>query len=805
MFINYSNSTMADYIQDQNGPFLRIIEQPVKHVRFRYESDKGSHGGISGRKTKTYPTVKLENYNGNGNVFIQATVFTNEENPVKHIFELTGRNCKDGAYCEAMSSAKAAEFKSLAIRKKTKSEIRKEVTEKKRRKNSCISKAELAWSNTETFKNSNLMHSVKLCFEAFTNISSTPLCPPVFSEPIYDKKSSLHGDLHISRISHSSGSSEGNQEIILLCNKIDKDQIKIRFYETDEKNMVIWEGEGKFSAADVHHQVAIAFWTPPYKNTNGNGAKVFIELMRPIDGETSNCVTFTYICALNDTMSKKRKYNPLVNDSEMWSANLSPTEKMFCESESCKLNDDPPSSNVSEDLLGNQEDDLDIFESFDDFFLAQSSLPEIEVEPRNMEDFLEFLQNGKTDSLNPVETDAIAYGQPFETSCSEYFAGKPMNWASGKTEEGARRPDVEALPESYCPMKEEIVESVLTSRGSSFNMGKVSTLVGFLKMLAILHLSNGNVLLHLAVILSKESKFLVEIVLGLSKKAINRKNFRGHTPLQLAALYNKITIFKFLLSKGADVFSRDTEWNTVFHIVAKKNRPECLLYLLLHTKNKLPPDDMWNKEGLTPLHLAVIHGSNECVRLLLKYGWDCNIRDQKASRTPLHLAVQLQPSTVPLLLEHPFILVDVEDFKGHTPLQFAYLENSTNVIKQLLKTAADPGALCSEIEKKIEDLHLDTDCIKNVNISNRKSPDPNDINSDKNTRLYAMLDPPNDGWKQLGKYLGFDENVLNGIQLLSSSPAAKVIEKYWKINKSKDKLIQALELVGFVEAESLLK
>lgn len=44
------------------------------------------------------------------------------------------------------------------------------------------------------------------------------------------------------------------------------ENIKVRFYEVDENEEVVWEDFGRFSEADVHHQYAIALRTPPYKD-----------------------------------------------------------------------------------------------------------------------------------------------------------------------------------------------------------------------------------------------------------------------------------------------------------------------------------------------------------------------------------------------------------------------------------------------------------------------------------------------------------------------------------------------------------
>lgn len=60
-----------------------------------------------------------------------------------------------------------------------------------------------------------------------------------------------------------SGSDEKND-----FNSISLENIKIRFYELDDDDRLIWEDHGRFTEADVHHQYAIALKTPPYRKTN---------------------------------------------------------------------------------------------------------------------------------------------------------------------------------------------------------------------------------------------------------------------------------------------------------------------------------------------------------------------------------------------------------------------------------------------------------------------------------------------------------------------------------------------------------
>lgn len=86
---------------------------------------------------------------------------------------------------------------------------------------------------------------------------------PVISEPIFDKKAM--SELVITKLSHCSAPVSGGQEVILLCEKVAKEDIAVRFYE-EQAGQVVWEANGEFQHNNVHKQVAISFRTPEYKD-----------------------------------------------------------------------------------------------------------------------------------------------------------------------------------------------------------------------------------------------------------------------------------------------------------------------------------------------------------------------------------------------------------------------------------------------------------------------------------------------------------------------------------------------------------
>ena len=125
------------------------------------------------------------------------------------------------------------------------------------------------------------LNVVRLCFQVFIEGPekkkfTVPL-NPVVCDPIYDKSKSIDyqdhfhtfyhpeamSELTITKLSHCSGPVGGGNEVILLCDRVAKDDVQVRFYE-ERNGHLIWEALGDFQPNDVHKQVAICFRTPRY-------------------------------------------------------------------------------------------------------------------------------------------------------------------------------------------------------------------------------------------------------------------------------------------------------------------------------------------------------------------------------------------------------------------------------------------------------------------------------------------------------------------------------------------------------------
>lgn len=86
-----------------------------------------------------------------------------------------------------------------------------------------------------------------------------PLTEPVYSRPIYNSTSTPN--LSIADMSSYCSSIHGGAKILLFCEKVNKDDIAVRFFK-EISDKPVWEAYGTIQT--VHKQFGIAFTTPEY-------------------------------------------------------------------------------------------------------------------------------------------------------------------------------------------------------------------------------------------------------------------------------------------------------------------------------------------------------------------------------------------------------------------------------------------------------------------------------------------------------------------------------------------------------------
>ena len=118
-------------------------------------------------------------------------------------------------------------------------------------------------------------------------------------------------ELTITKLSHCSAPVTGGSEVILLCDRVTKDDVQVRFYE-ERNGRLVWEAFGDFQPNDVHKQVAICFRTPRYIDDSiQQSVTVQLQLRRPSDMQTSECRPFQFMPREVDPNGLSRKRQKL--------------------------------------------------------------------------------------------------------------------------------------------------------------------------------------------------------------------------------------------------------------------------------------------------------------------------------------------------------------------------------------------------------------------------------------------------------------------------------------------------------------
>ncbi|XP_039970878.1 embryonic polarity protein dorsal-like [Bactrocera tryoni] len=308
--------------------YIKIVEQPAsKAVRFRYECEGRTAGSIPGVNStpalRTYPTIEIVGYKGRSVCVVSCVSADPPYRPHPHT--LVGKKgCKSGVYTFSVNEVTMrAELCNLGIQCVKKKDIEASL---KVREEVRVDPFKTGFSHAKQPGSINI-NAVRLCFQVFIqgeNGHFTVPLKPVVTEPIYDKKSK--SDLVIREMC-SSGTVLGNTTIMLLCEKVTKEDIAVRFFE--EKNgAVVWQAYGEFDPSSVHKQTAIGLRTPQYHNTDiEEPVQVFVQLQRPSDGAVSEPCEFNYEPVKKTRLRRKCRLNDLTMTSLKVSENQTVTNK----------------------------------------------------------------------------------------------------------------------------------------------------------------------------------------------------------------------------------------------------------------------------------------------------------------------------------------------------------------------------------------------------------------------------------------------------------------------------------------------
>ncbi|KAJ6646146.1 Embryonic polarity protein dorsal [Pseudolycoriella hygida] len=298
-----------------------IVEEPQGSKKFRYsrEPPAGEIQGVNTtRENPTHPSIKIINYTGEASIYVSCVRKDEPYAPHPHI--LTGKDCANGVchisrFFTNANNPTILSFSGLRICCTKKDEIE---TRLRDRRNFRVNPFNVPNSVIDDVKSIN-MHGFRLCFQAI--IRPDPEKPnhkiqfrPKVSQPIMN--SAVYNELRIRNMCDPSSPSSGGKKILLFCNKISRDDIRIRFFEESVDKQEIWSEW--VHSQNIYNDNGIAFLTPAYRRINIETVHdVFMELVRPSDNARSNPVRFRYIPTNNINMTTTRKQNK-IDDLKDW-------------------------------------------------------------------------------------------------------------------------------------------------------------------------------------------------------------------------------------------------------------------------------------------------------------------------------------------------------------------------------------------------------------------------------------------------------------------------------------------------------
>ncbi|KAJ8026613.1 Transient receptor potential cation channel subfamily A member 1-like [Holothuria leucospilota] len=261
------------------------------------------------------------------------------------------------------------------------------------------------------------------------------------------------------------------------------------------------------------------------------------------------------------------------------------------------------------------------------------------------------------------------------------------------------------------------------------------------------------------------ANLMEKVFKDISAGGLEKLDEEHMTPLHYAVQHNHVEIVKILLEKGVDPNSHTEHKANPLHFAARYWRPikcvdinsnespgleqeeENMIIVLQKAGSDVNHTD---KDGMTPLHHAAIHGNDVAAYELLKCD---NIRieiQDKQNMTPLHVACTHGSTKIVSLLIDKGADICCKDDERNTPLHLACLSGYADIVKLLFSA----GVKQKKLKRMLKDtecnnhgtpLHLAVDNGKNeiIELCLQHNADVNAICGRRNTPLHAACDSNN--------------------------------------------------------------
>ncbi|KAL3865615.1 hypothetical protein ACJMK2_042987 [Sinanodonta woodiana] len=159
------------------------------------------------------------------------------------------------------------------------------------------------------------------------------------------------------------------------------------------------------------------------------------------------------------------------------------------------------------------------------------------------------------------------------------------------------------------------------------------------------------------------------------------------TPLHQAIIHKHEDVALFLIAEGADVNKIPTRkiHNSCLHVACQLGQAQ-VVDALLETNLQI---DLKNKNGVTPLHFALMFGNVEIAKKLIEKGCDINLSSGRLDKTPLHISSEMGSKTIAEILIEKGADPMAKDRKGHSPMHYASMNGEKDIVVMLMEQNAD--------------------------------------------------------------------------------------------------------------------
>lgn len=188
----------------------------------------------------------------------------------------------------------------------------------------------------------------------------------------------------------------------------------------------------------------------------------------------------------------------------------------------------------------------------------------------------------------------------------------------------------------------------------------------------------------------------LEAIKQIDDENIRTLTKKHETALDLAISFGHVDCVAYFLTNYPTLMQFEThDYDNVLHTAVRSNRIS-ILKLLLPKLCVIGYNNRTNKQGLTPIQMAVVMGFLEVFDLMIQHAPELlSFVDVDHHQTLLHLAIQSgqMPILAYLLNIVPKHWLLRQDYRGDTPLNLAIDENSIDIDMIKVLQNANPAAI----------------------------------------------------------------------------------------------------------------